>query len=197
MLGTNWFDYCIHTFICFIIKVIRNINLGGLYMKKERKFLFYLLIVLSVSSILISSGCGSMPWKKNKEQPPVELLDETKAATDGLPAGETTLVPGPQRFKDVPLPEKTKEDFDRTYVYESGTLQVGRMVYTIRADANDIAQFYIKECPKHGWKLDNVIQGNGIQLNYSKEGRKLQVNVIPQGLGRPKQLILTLTPAEQ
>jgi len=70
------------------------------------------------------------------------------------------------------------------------------MVYNIRADVNDIAQFYVKECPKHGWKLDNVIQGDGIQLNYSKEGKKLQVNIYPRGLIKPKQLILTLTPPE-
>jgi len=139
-----------------------------------------------------------MPWKKNKDQPPpVELLDETKAETStGLPEGTTTLVPGTQRFKDVPLPDKVKEDFDRSYVYESSTMQVGRMVYNIRADVNDIAQFYIKECPKNGWKLDNVIQGDGIQLNYSKEGRKLQVNIRSRGIGRPKQLITTLTPSE-
>lgn len=156
------------------------------------------VIILTLSSLLLSPGCGSMPWKKKNEQPPpVELLDETKAETSNtLPEEGTTLVPGPQRFKDVPLPDKVKEDFERSYVYESSILQVGRMVYNIRADANDVAQFYVKECPKFGWKLDNVIQGNGIQLNYSKEGKKLQVNIIPQGLGRPKQLILTLTPAE-
>lgn len=162
-----------------------------------KRYLFAGIIALTLSSLLLSLGCGSMPWKKNKQPPPVELLDETKAETsDTLPAEGTTLVPGPQRFKDIPLPDKVKEDFDRSYVYESGILQVGRMVYNIRANANNIAQFYVKECPKHGWKLDNVIQGNGIQLNYSKEGKKLQVNIIPRGLGRPKQLILTLTPTE-
>ncbi len=163
-----------------------------------KRYLFAGIIALILSPLLFSLGCGSMPWKKKNEQPPpVELLDETKAETSTtLPAEGTTLVPGPQRFKDVPLPDKVKEDFERSYVYESSTLQVGRMVYNIRADANDVAQFYVKENPKHGWKLDNVIQGNGIQLNYSKEGKKLQVNIIPQGLGRPKQLILTLTPTE-
>ncbi len=166
-------------------------------MKQMKRYFSMGIILITLVSILFSLGCGSMPWKKNNEQPPpVELLDETKQATGNLPEGTTTLIPGSQRFKDVPLPDKVKEDFERSYVYESSTIQVGRMVYSIRADANDVAQFYVKECPKHGWKLDNVIQGNGIQLNYSKEGKKLQVNVFPQGIGRPKQLVLTLTPSE-
>lgn len=172
--------------------------LGGKGMRIRKGFLFATIGIVVISCLVITSGCGSLPWKKKKEQPPpVELLDETKAQVgDKLPAGETSLVPGPQRFKDVPLPDKVKEDFERSYVYESSTLQVGRMVYTIRADINDIVQFYVKECPKYNWKLDNFIQGDGVQLNYSKEGKKLQVNVHPQGLGRPKRLILTLTPAE-
>ena len=166
-------------------------------MNRVKKYFYVIISIMILSSLFLSVGCGSLPWKKKKEQPPVELLDETKSAsTNGITETGTTLVPGPQRFKDVPLPDKVKEDFDRSYVYESGSLQVGRMVYNIRADVNDIAQFYVKECPKHGWKLDNVIQGDGIQLNYSKEGKKLQVNIYPRGLIKPKQLILTLTPPE-
>ncbi|MGC8738816.1 MAG: hypothetical protein ACP5UA_09255 [Candidatus Hydrogenedens sp.] len=167
-------------------------------MKSIKRYFSTVVIIMLLSTLLMSLGCGSMPWKKKNEQPPpVELLDETKTEnTNTLPGEGTTLVPGPQRFKDVPLPDKVKEDFDRSYVYESSTLQVGRMVYSIRADANDVAQFYVKECPKYGWKLDNVIQGDGVQLNYSKEGKKLQVNVRPQGIGRPKQLVLILTPSE-
>lgn len=166
-------------------------------MNRVKKIFYVTISIMILSSLFLSVGCGSMPWDKKKEQPPVELLDETKSAsTNGITETGTTLVPGPQRFKDVPLPEKAKEDLDRSYVYESGNLQIGRMVYDIRADVNDIAQFYVKECPNHGWKLDNVIQGNGIQLNYSKEGRKLQVNINPRGLIKPKQLILTLTPSE-
>lgn len=157
---------------------------------------FFLILGFSMFITLLlfgGSGCGSLPWKKKEQPPPVELLDETKQSSE---SSTTSLVPGPQRFPDVPLPDGVKEDFERTYVYQSSTLQVGRMVYTLRADVNDIVQFYIKECPNHGWKLDNVLQGDGVQLNYSKPGKKLQVNIRPQGIGRPKQIVLTLTPSE-
>lgn len=158
------------------------------------KFFLILSVSFLIGTVFLGNiGCGSLPWKKKEQAPPVELLDETKQS---VAPGTTTLVPGPQRFSDVPLPDGVKEDFERTYVYQSPTLQVGRMVYTLRADVNDIVQFYTKECPNHGWKLDNVLQGDGVQLNYSKPGKKLQVNVRPQGIGRPKQIVLTLTPAE-
>ncbi|MCX8065455.1 MAG: hypothetical protein N3G21_09840 [Candidatus Hydrogenedentes bacterium] len=159
----------------------------------KKNFLMYVIVFVMVVIIAENFGCGSLPWKKKEQAPPVELLDETKQTSE---SSGTTLIPGPQRFSDVPLPEGVKEDFERTYVYQSPTLQVGRMVYTLRADVNDIVQFYTKECPNHGWKLDNVLQGDGVQLNYSKPGKKLQVNVRPQGIGRPKQIVLTLTPGE-
>ncbi len=158
-----------------------------------RRFFLVSISVMLLTMLLFGNfGCGSLPWKKKEQQPPVELLDETKQTSDAT----TSLVPGPQRFPDIPLPDGVKEDFERTYVYQSSNLQVGRMIYTLRSDVNNIVQFYIKECPNHGWKLDNVLQGDGVQLSFSKPGKKLQVNVRPQGLGRPKQIVLTLTPAE-
>jgi len=93
-------------------------------MNRVKKYFYVIISIMILSSLFLSVGCGSLPWKKKKEQPPVELLDETKSAsTNGITETGTTLVPGPQRFKDVPLPDKVKEDFDRSYVYESGSLK--------------------------------------------------------------------------
>jgi len=71
--------------------------------------------------------------------------------------------------------EKAKEDADRSYVYESASLQIGRMVYNIHADPNDIANFYIQECPAAGWKVGQtqLIWGHSAQAQpdrrYPKE----------------------------
>lgn len=90
------------------------------------------LNVLVVGILLAAvSGCETMPWKKDT-MPPVELLDETKAASGGQdtmtgPAEKPAALQmsTSQRIKDIPLPAKAKEDLDRTYVYESSTLQPG------------------------------------------------------------------------
>ncbi len=144
------------------------------------------------------TGCQSMPWQQNT-MPPVELLEDEQPADEVVtpsPPQQSGLQMAPnQRFKDVPLPTKAKEDKERSYVYESPNLQVGRMVYTLRADVNDIAQFYIDACPAADWKLVNIKQaGGGAEILFRKPGKKLEVSVIPLGLMQGKRLILHLVP---
>lgn len=160
------------------------------------------LSVLVVGILLVAvSGCETMPWKKDT-MPPVELLDETKAAS-----GAEDTMTGPaekpaalqmstsQRIKDIPLPAKAKEDLDRTYVYESSTLQLGRMVYTIRASVNEVAQFYIDNMTAAGWERIDLNQAEGgTKILYRKPGKKLDVSVIPLGAMRGQRLILHLVP---
>jgi len=162
--------------------------------------------VLLILAGLVCTGCGSMPWNKDQNAPPVELLDETEAATVDKELGASNPPPlasaealppaGRTRFKDVPLPQGVKEDEERTYVYESATIQVGRMVYTCKTPVTELAQFYIRECPSQGWSLENVLQAEGVQLAFKKPGKRLNVNIRPQGVGRPQLLVLTLTPVE-
>jgi hypothetical protein len=83
-------------------------------------------------------------------------------------------------------------------VYESASLQIGRMVYNIHADPNDIANFYIQECPAAGWKLDNAQQALGnTYLLFTKPGKRLEVTVQPLGMGRGQRLILHMVPNGQ
>lgn len=155
-------------------------------------------------AVVILSGCQSMPWEKKEPMPPVELLDDTpKGAPPSqtpAPAAEAAKTSGlelstSQRFKDVPLPAKAKEDPDRSYVYESATLQIGRMVYNIHANPNEIANFYIADCPAAGWKLDNSQQALGnTYLLFTKPGKRLEVTVQPLGMGRGERLILHMVP---
>lgn len=167
---------------------------------------FAVLIVLGV----VLSACGSMPWNKDTAAPPVELLNEKEAAAvdQQLASSSSTAAAGDaqanvnapsageQRFKDVPLPQNVREDLERTYVYESSRIQVGRMVYSSKASVNELAQFYIQECPKQGWTLNNVLQAEGVQLAFSKPDKRLDVSIRGQGVGRSQLLVLTLTPIE-
>ena len=162
-----------------------------------------------MAGIILSglAGCQSMPWQKDT-MPPVELLDETKAASgeevaQPVETTTTTTAEKPdtlqmstnQRISDVPLPAKAKEDLERSYVYESSSLQLGRMVYTVRASVNEIAQFYIDNAPAAGWKLINIKQAEGgAELLFRKEGKKLEVSVIPLGVLRSQRLVLHLVP---
>jgi hypothetical protein len=157
----------------------------------------------SIAVGLSSLGCQSFenPFRRRSAQPPAELAEPSggtpSTATEAAPPIEPGLPLSPnQRFSDVPLPQGLTEDTDKTFVYEDRTLQVGRMVYTTRAPMNDIAQFYIRECPAAQWKLQNVIQADGQILSFSKPGKLLQVIVRDLGVTKGRQLILTITPAQ-
>lgn len=139
-----------------------------------------------------------MPWQKSSQAPPVELLEESTPAPAPAPAPvvqDGLAISPQQRFKDVPLPLEVKEDFERSYVYESPTLQIGRMVYTSKASVNELANFYIKEAPTTEWILQSAMQAEGGQtLIFTKQGKRLEVKVQEQGIPRPRLLILNLTP---
>ena len=102
-----------------------------------------------------------------------------------------------RRFPDIPLPPGAREDLQRTYVYESGTIQIGRMIYSVKASVNEVAQFYIQQAPMDQWVLDNVMQAEGAQLLFTKPGKRLQVYIRDSGVTkRGVELILHMTPVD-
>jgi hypothetical protein len=150
-------------------------------------------LALLLVVVLVLPACGTMSGNKK----PVAELEpvDSKApytAPDVQPPG--LALSSEQRFKDVPLPAKVKEDPDRTFVFESATLQVGRMVYTTRDQVVDIANFYIKECPTAGWKLVDVLEADGKALYFTKTGKRLIVNVQDHGVAVGRRLTVTVTP---
>ena len=102
-----------------------------------------------------------------------------------------------RRFPDIPLPPGAREDLQRTYVYESGAIQIGRMVYSVKAPVNEVAQFYIEQAPRNQWVLDSVMQAEGAQLLFTKPGKRLQVYIRDTGVTkRGVELILHMTPVD-
>lgn len=102
-----------------------------------------------------------------------------------------------RRFEDVPLPVGAKEEPEQTYVYQTDSVQVGRMVYRSKASVNELAQFFIKECPTTGWTLETVLQADGTELIFKRPGSRLRVSIRELGLvRRGTRLILYLTPDE-
>ena len=143
---------------------------------------------VAVVAVLLLSACQSGPFrKKNKSDP---FLDNGSAfAETGLAASSET------RFPDVPLPIGVKEDMQRTFVYESDSLQIGRMVYTSKHSVNEVAQFYIREAPKFNWILTSVLQAEGTHLSFEKSGKRMLIVVRVSGIIKGGSLlIINLTP---
>ena len=153
---------------------------------------FAVLTIMMMVFPLFLPGCNTT----GKQLQPSEPEEAGLAGAPGLPPAEGGLTPAPdQRFPDVPLPVDLKEDTARTYVYQAPGIEVGRMVYATKAPVNDLAQFFIRECPTEDWKLDSVTQAeNGVQLIFNKPGKRLEVMVKELGMGRARELVLHLTP---
>lgn len=114
----------------------------------------------------------------------------------GLPPDSEPGIPmaSQSRFPDVPVPLNVKEDTERTYVYESPGLQIGRLVYTSRNDLAELAQFYVREAPATGWTMQSIQQAGAVDIVFTKPGKRLNVTVRDLGMGRGRQLILNYTP---
>jgi hypothetical protein len=156
-------------------------------------------VAVLVGACLLAGCQTGNPFAKSSTPPPAELLEPGDTAPPSAepytapPEAGLALSPS-QRFADVPLPQGVKEDAEKTFVYEDKTIQIGRMVYTSKASLNELAQFYIRECPAADWKLQNFIQADGADLLFLKGNKRLKVNVRDLGITKGRQLILTVTP---
>ena len=149
-------------------------------------------VCVCIIAVGVVSGCASGPFAKDRNSDPLMDQGSSEAfeVSGVIPASET-------RFPDVPLPAKLKEDVERTFVYESRSLQIGRMVYTSKWPLNELAQFYIKESPKFNWTLVSVLQADGIILTFEKPGKRMMVLLRESRILRGgSQLIINLTPDE-
>lgn len=155
--------------------------------------------VLFAAALVLLTACETMPWDRRSSSNGDVLADDGSVGDTSMEA-PVVVPPGLQlsaesRFADVPLPSGVREDAERTYVFESKTLQIGRMVYTLRSSVADVAQFYIRECPVSGWKLQRTLQADGAELVFEKPGKRLEVFVRDIGLARGgTSLVLHLTP---
>ena len=116
----------------------------------KRLFLFLLF-----GSWLLNAGCAALE-KMNVTKPP-------------LPPPPPKMV---YPFSDIPYPQGYAFDSSKSFIYEagSGTVKVGRFIYTGWSDFNGVVIFYENEMINKGWKLVNAIKHEVTVLNYEKEG---------------------------
>ena len=141
-----------------------------------------------LAAALALTACQSGSFSKQGASNPATV---SGTAASPLPAMART------RFSDVPLPEGIKEDIERSYVYESASLQVGRMVYEVDTRSTNVAQFYITEAPKYGWQLTSMLQAEGAQMMFQKPGKEMWVMVSPKGMmSKNARLVIHVVPTE-
>lgn len=146
-----------------------------------------LSITLIVSLAFI--GCRGSPFASSGPGP-------------GAPGGpplipEVGLPTAPdQRFEDIPLPVGLQEDIERSYVYESPSLKLGRVVYTSKDDATELANFFLKECKNMGWTEDRRLTAEGYEFTFTKPGKRLSITITKRGMMRGSLVVVNFTPSE-
>ena len=116
----------------------------------KRLFLFLLF-----GTWLLNAGCAALE-KMNVTKPP-------------LPPPPPKMV---YPFSDIPYPQGYAFDSSKSFIYEagSGTVKVGRFIYSGWSDFDGVVIFYENEMINKGWKLVNAIKHEVTVLNYEKEG---------------------------
>jgi len=161
--------------------------------------------VLLLAGLLFLPACKSgMPWEHHSNQPVAQQQGDPLSAPKDSSSYTAPVVEAPglalspdQRFKDSPLPVGLKEDPDRTFVYQSSNLEVGRMVYSTRSTVYELTQFFLTECPTAGWKLRNVLEAEAKTLAFTKPGKELEVVVTPLNVASGRRVSITLRPAAE
>lgn len=150
----------------------------------------YFLPMMLVCGVFLTA-CNSIEapaWMQPKSSQSLDGTDNFDLGPTGLPMSTQ------QRFPDVPLPANVVEDRERSFVYESTDVKIGRMVYTTKATVAEIAQFYIREAPAASWTPERVMEANGAELLFVKPGKRLTVAIEDLGTVRGRRLILLMVP---
>ncbi len=166
------------------------------------------LLVLLIA--LVAAGCETSPFQKkpSSELTPLDPIESTPldsaTTTTSTPSSSVAEAPIPpetgllmaveQRFSDIPLPANARQIPERSYVFESGTLQVGRMVYISKAAMTELAQFYIKQLPTAEWTRESLTESDRVHMVFTKPGKRLDIEIVEQGVSRPRMMIINLQP---
>lgn len=87
------------------------------------------------------------------------------------------------RIADIPVPAKFEFDREKSFVFQNNVVEVGRIQYAGKDHINDVAQFYLDEMPRYGWKLLNMTEYGNVLLLFDKEGEAANVMLMPKGRG--------------
>ncbi|WP_456342682.1 hypothetical protein [Thermovibrio sp.] len=96
-------------------------------------------------------------------------------------AEETTVITQEQVRAEilgdsVPVYPGFKIVSSKSFIYESGNIKVGRLVFTGKAKIKDIVSYYKNTLPEKGWEpVAITIYGNSAELTFTTPTQFLQI----------------------
>lgn len=121
-------------------------------------------ILISIA-VLILTSCAV----DNQE---MSRMDAASAYKDGPP-------PQFSQFKDIPIPEDSKMDLERTLLFGSENDWIGRLYFIAPYNAGGIFDFYVAEMPLFGWQQLTAVRAELSTLTFKRGNRIASIEITP------------------
>ncbi len=116
--------------------------------------------LLFIAPLIFLSSCATV---QTTSQKPLMTQEQIKEELLG------DLVPVYPGFRLIP---------DKSFIYESGDIKVGRLYFVGDAKLKDLVSYYRETLPDKGWEpVAITIYGNSAELTYTTAQQFLQITI--------------------
>ena len=150
------------------------------YSKSIKKFT-QRVIVLSIS-IFFVNGCSTSLPDVGINSAPSNKESKNKSSPNTF-----------SQFQDIPLPDGSEMDLDRTVVLGAPEKWVGRLVLAVSLHPSKAFDFFKQQTPSFGWEEVSSVRSATSFLTYTSSDRALTIQISGKTL-RGSELILTMSP---
>jgi len=84
------------------------------------------------------------------------------------------------RFDDIPLPSGLSLNRRASFVYETKATRTGLLVYEGKGEMEQLANFFKRQMPNHGWRMVSNFELHNVMLTFIKEGWSSVIYILPQ-----------------
>jgi len=127
----------------------------------ERAFRVALILII----LLGACGCGDLSSSRTvreKESEPQQI-----AATS-------------YRFDDIPIPPDMTLNRKDSFVYETGRIKTGLVVYETKGEMAQLTRFFKQKMPQYQWRLMSNFELNNAMLIFIKERMTAVIYILPR-----------------
>ncbi len=126
---------------------------------KGNRFAVFFFSVLMVLTLIM--GCSRLGRERKTSKEPPAVGEQARY----------------YHFEDVLIPGELKVKMDESFIYETPSMRVGRLVFSGRVQASSLTNFFTNNMEKDGWRLINKFGFKDVVLNFSKSNRNCTVNI--------------------
>jgi len=95
----------------------------------------------------------------------------------GTASSETAMRASFSGFEDVLIPSDISVDRKKSQVYSAGKVKVGLLTFKGRVEAGSLADFFLNNLPRNGWKLMTNMKDRDQTLIFLKDDRVCMITI--------------------